>query len=264
MVKRSNNQWPLIFNLLLLTTLVFPRGSYAENGDAPEHFINPPENINPDPNYVPGDYALPDLTQALSFFATARRRLDAMEIQKGDKLFRLKKTGEIRVTVTKNQTIPVLAYFHDFDGYILFRQGVFSETKLIISLNSWDTAVPGRDNRVRALLFESMLPEKAIATLHLTHIGSDLIELDKLQDQSPLTVEVSGVLAIGGIVKPVRAMIEIDWGHGKWKVKQAKPLEILISDFGFGEKALTLMEACNHKSIANKISIEWELEFKKE
>ena len=264
MVKRLNGLWVFMVSLIFLPTFVFPQGIYAQNTDAPEQFLNPPENINPDPNYVPGDYALPDLSGALSFFATARKRLDEMEIQKGDKLFRLKRAGEIRVTVTKNQTIPVLAYFHEFDGYILFRQGVFSETKLIISLNSWDTAVPGRDNRVRALLFESMLPEKAIATLHLTHIGSDLIELDKLKDQSPLTVEVSGVLAIGGIVKPVRPMIEIDWGHGKWKVKQAKPLEILISDFGFGEKALTLMKACNHKSISNKISIEWELEFQKE
>lgn len=264
MGKRFDCHLIFIFGLLFLPTFVFLPSAHAQTADAPERFVNPPENIDPDPNHIPGDYALPDLTQALSFFGTARRRLDEMEVKKEDKLFRVKKAGEIRVTVTKNQTVPVLAYFREFDGYILFRDGVLSETKLIISLNSWDTAVPGRDNRVRALLFESMLPEKAIAILHLTHIGSGSIELDKLEDQSPLTVEVGGVLVIGGIVKPVQALIEVDWGRGKWKVKQAKPLEILISDFGFGEKAMALMKACNHKSIENKISIEWELEFKKE
>lgn len=263
MNKRFNRLVAPIFGLLFLPTLVFLPSTYAQTGDVPERFVNPPENIDPDPNYIPGDYALPDVTQALSFFRTACRRLDEMEIKKEDKLFRVKKAGEIRVTVTKNQSVPVLAYFREFDGYILFRNGVFSETKLIISLNSWDTAVPGRDNRVRALLFESMLAEKAVATLHLTHIGSDSIELDKLKDQSPLTVQVSGVLAVGGIVKPVRAVIEIDWGRGKWKVKQAEPLEILISDFDLGEKALALMKACNHKSIENKVLVEWELEFKK-
>lgn len=264
MGKRFGHHTIFIFGLLLLATFVFLPNTHAQTGDAPERFVNPPENMDPDPNYIPGDYALPDLTQAQSFFRTSRIRLDEMEIKKEDKLFRVKQAGEIRVTVTKNQTVPVLAYFREFDGYILFRNGVFSETKLIIYLNSWDTAVPGRDNRVRAILFESMLAEKAIAALHLTHIGSDLIELDKLKDQSPLTVQVSGVLAIGGVVKPVRPVIEIDWGRGKWKVKNAEPLEVLISDFDLGEKAMTLMKACNHKSIENKVLIEWELEFKKE
>ncbi|GEM_PF-2539015 len=236
-----------------------------EEPKIPEHFFNPSENINPDPAYVPGDYPLPDISQALSQFeAGTKRLLTEIKVGKGNKLFRTKKEGEVSITVIKNKTAPVLAYFRDFEGYILFRQDKFSEAKLIISINSWDSAVPGRDNRVRAILFQSMNVDKAMATLHLTHIAGESINFDQLKKKGLYKIETSGVLILGGVVRPVRPTIEIEWVNNAWKVKSAEPLQILISDFKLDGNLPALMKECNHKSVGNNVSIEWELEFEKE
>lgn len=250
---------------LLVSIAFFCTASYAATeSKTPEHFFNPPENINPDPAYVPGDYVLPDMAQALAQFKAAQKQLAEIKASKGDRLFRTKKEdGEVSVTVIKNEKAPVLAYFRDFDGYILFREEKFSEAKLIISVNSWDSAVPGRDNRVRAIFFESMNSKKALATLHLTRIGDGTMDFEKLKKDGPHKIEAGGVLILGGILRPVRPMLEIQWDGKGWNVKSAEPLHVLISDFKLDGNLLALMKQCNHKSIGNSISIEWNLKFGK-
>lgn len=227
---------------------------------APEKFVNPPENLNPNASYVPGDYVTPDLAPAIKHYKdlVSEWEYTAKVRAPEETLFKMK-SGELRVTVIKNESVPVLAYFKDFSGGLFFRDGVFSGASVLISVNSWDTAVPGRDGRVKSILFQSMNLENATAALELKFITKGPADQKTLQDGALHAVETSGTLRVAGAGVSVSPSINVQWKDNQWVIAQAQPLDVYISDFGLGARVPLLMKECNHKSITNKVSLEWDL-----
>lgn len=243
--------------------IFFLLAAFPARAESPDHFINPPENINPDPAYVPGDYVLPDMTEALRSYELQSDALLAEDVLKDmGKVFIAEPGGELRMTVMKNETTPVLGYFRDYNGYISFQDDEFAAAQLLISVNSWDTGIPGRDGRIRAIFFEAMDPKNAIAQLVITRIVSGgPVKLKELKNGGKHDIRASGMLTFGGATVSVLPHLTIQWKDKRWQIAQAEPLEIFISALDLESNVAPLMKECNHQSVGNRVSIEWEISF---
>ena len=235
----------------------------AEAPTPPEHFYNPPENLNPDPAYLPGGFPMPDQTAALADYQAQKDKLMLQPLQPGDELFGVgEDVSELKMTAIKNETTPVLAYFRRFGGYLLFRGGAFSGAGLLVSLNAFDSGVPGRDGRVMTIFFRSFDPRFSSARIRLDELVEGPAALKELADGKAHEVGAKGTLTLNGVTKPIQPAIRVQWSENQWTVSSVSPLEILLSDFDLDDQAPALMKACNHKAIGNRIALEWNVVLK--
>lgn len=225
---------------------------------APEHFRNP--NFNPDPDFVPpADYPAPDAEAAQAQFDT---RVEEMEPE-GDAFYVTNEEGdEITWTAIKNETATVLGYFRVFDGYVSFQNNKFVKAELLIDINSLDSGVPGRDNRIKSIFFQSMKPEMGTASLVLDKAEGDPT-MASFQDGEPHPVTMSGNLTLGKTTVPVTAKLEIKWETEEeiWSLQTTEPLQLRVTDLKLDGAMPELMKECNHKSMGNLVKITCKLRF---
>ena len=86
-------------------------------------------------------------------------------------------------------------------------------------------------------------------------------KLKSLQDGAEHVVRAEGTLTIGGVTRPVSPLLNVTWKGDHWTVEQKEPLHVLISDYLLEGSLPALMLACNHKSVGNRVSLEWEIQF---
>ncbi len=222
---------------------------------APEHFYNPPENINLDPAYVPGAYSTPETQPARTIYENAKQELaTAVDFASGDHLF-TQNGGDVTFTVIKNETASVLGYFREFFGVLKLVKGQPDSMVMVIDINSLDTAVPGRNNRLIDLFFRSTKPEFGTATVNFDKLDLGGKLLAQLKDGKAHPVRASGKIHLNGVDNPLTTELTLRKTGAVWSVKTAKPVDLLISDFAFTERIPDLLKACNHKSLGNHVAI---------
>jgi polyisoprenoid-binding protein YceI len=227
----------------------------------PEHFYNPPENINPDPNYTPGDFQLPDTNNARGFYQTKKEELANVFSADGSNLVTLA-VGEVSFSSTKNETASVLGYFRNYFGVVQADpEGHFKQMDLIVDINSLDTAVPGRNNRILALLFESQDPEKGVATLQFDRL-EEFPTFREVHEGDPYEVKASGRMILRGVTKTLSASLQIEKRGSLWAVETREPIVVFLSDFGFENQVYAMMKSCNHQSLGNAVKVNVKLYFK--
>ncbi len=218
---------------------------------APAHYYNDPKYINPDPNYTPGDYPMADTNQARALYAEQKREL-AKRLDDEAYIATLG-TGEITYTAIKNESATVLGYFRNYFGVARMGKKGVESVDLLIDVNSMDTAIPGRNNRILTLFFESMKPQFGTAAIHLSHFES----AGKREGRH--LVRASGEIRLNGVTRPISATLAYKRTGKTWSVQTASPIALQISDFGFGDRIYELMKACNHKSIGNRVEVKVDL-----
>lgn len=223
-------------------------------GQSAEHFFNPPENINADPHYVPGDFALPDTNAARILYQIKKQELAASLKDNPNAAVTLG-MGEISFISTKNESAEVLGYFRNYFGIAKIQDGNFEKFEMVIDLDSLDTGLPGRNNRILALFFQSMKPELGTATIKFDRLETDGKSLAEAEENTSLTVRASGELTLNGVTKPVSAELSLTKQNQMWIVETKMPVFLMISDFGFKEQIYKLMKSCNHKSVSNKVQV---------
>ncbi len=237
---------------LILSVLVLP--VYAQN---PEHFYNAPENINPDPNYVPGDFPLADVAQAKAVYQTKKEAL-----AKKTGMVSTQGAGEIVFTSYKNETVTVLGYLREYFGVAeVDAAGDPLRMDMVLDLNSLDTAIPGRNNRILNIFFESMNPD--YGTLEIVFDRFMTVIVEDVEGK-PKAVTALGTLKMNGVEQEITAELNITRTGDAWLVKSREPVVLYIADFNFGNRVYDLMKACNHKALGNKVEVNVELNFKKE
>ena len=244
----------------LLLTFAFIAPLHAE---APAHFKNPPENLNPDPAYVPGDYALAEMSASRTVYHAKKTEL-AGDLESGySGVLTTLAAGEISFVSTKNETASVPGSFHDFFGVAKFNaDGSFQDLRLLIDINSLDTGVPGRNNRLLNILFESMKPDFGTAEIHFDKLDSSGKKLSDAADGESIESQASGTITLHGTTREITAALFLKKQGTLWIVETREPVKLLISDFGFEERVYELMKACNHKSIGNSVGVNVKLYFK--
>jgi polyisoprenoid-binding protein YceI len=229
-------------------------------GDSTTHFKNDPRYINPDPNYVPGDYPLAEVGNARAVYHFKKAELAQAALEENTAVSL--DVGEIKFTSIKDATIPVEGYFRSYFGVIRFERRTISSVEMVIDINSLDTAVPGRNNRILNVFFESMRPELGTAELRFTSIELENGSLSDLRDGASVTARASGTITMNDVARDLRANIRIGRQRNTWVVESAQPIMLLISDFGFGGRVAELMKVCNHRSVGNAVNVHVKLYFR--
>ncbi|MDP3920534.1 MAG: YceI family protein [Candidatus Omnitrophota bacterium] len=218
-----------------------------------EHFYNPPENINPDPDYAPGDYALPELYAARVTYQILKAQLtEAAAASAAPVTLGL---GEITFSSAKNESATVLGYFRNYFGALNLGAEGLESMNLVIDVNSLDTGVPGRNNRILAIFFESMKPELGVATVRFDSFDLGGKTLGTWQDGQAGVVKAGGVLTMNAVVREISAELNVTRQGGTWVVESASPLKLMISDYEFGNRPYDLMKECNHKALGNAVEV---------
>lgn len=243
----------MLRTFLMVSALLIPALSLHAAG--PEHFYNDPANLNPDPNYTPGEYPLADVYAAqAAFFAAKAEMIDGEAIAAGTDVT-TSSIGEITFSSIKNETATVLGYFRSYLGVGHFNQDVLEGVDMLIDINSLDTAVPGRNHRILNIFFESMKSQFGHAAVHFDTFDGGAKKVKKLKDGQSLTLAASGSITLNGATRPLSANLMIKKQAGKWMVETVEPIELMISDFAFGDRIYALMKECNHKSIGNRVDV---------
>jgi polyisoprenoid-binding protein YceI len=229
-------------------------------GDSTTFFHNLPEFINPDTLYVPGDYPLPEVANARAVYLAAKQSLESA-VEDSDAALSIN-AGEIAWTSYKDGGKPVLGYFRNYFGVLKFSKKGIERADLVIDVNSLDSAIPGRSNRILALFFESMKPEFGTAELKLSKFSFDEGSFRAAEHGKPQTVSASGSLTMNGVSREVTTSLLIVKTGKTWRVETARPLLLLISDFGFAARVFALMKECNHRSLGNAVQVNAKLYFR--
>jgi hypothetical protein len=243
--------------VLILVISVFSLAS--ARAEVPEHFYNAPENINPDPNYTPGDWPLPEVFEAKTLYQAKKSELiETADLSDQDHLFTLG-WGEIRFTNLKNETAPVMGYFRNYSGIATVGSAGPRNVTVLVDINSLDTGVPGRNNRILAIFFESVKPELGAAQIEFDQFDLDARSWSDLSEGAPQEIEAAGTISLNGSVQPISARLIIQKQGDTWSVKNAEPITLKISDFGFGDRVYDLVKSCNHNSLSNAVEVNVEL-----
>lgn len=230
-------------------------------GEAPEHYKNDPKNLNPDPNYVPGPYVMPD-----QFAARTEYEAKKAELNKLDELGNPKRLvavgGEVSFFATKNESARVQGYFRNFVGAVKLGPKAIESMDLLIDINSLDTAVPGRNYRIINLFFDATAPE--LGTAHAKFDKFDLKgkSMKDLEKGKLKAFSASGTLMLNGKSVPISADLKVEKKGNTFVVETDKPLVLKISDFDYGAKAMELMKECNHKALGNAVEVVVKLAFR--
>jgi hypothetical protein len=222
----------------------------AGGDEAPANWANDPKNLNPDPNYVPGPYAMPDQFAARTDYEARRAELVKLdEVGDAKKLFTLS-TGEIAFGAVKNETARVQGYFRNWFGVAKLGAKGIDSMDVLIDVNSLDTAVPGRNYRILNILFDATKPE----------LGTALVRFDKFDLKGkPLakakSITASGTIDLNGTKKPITAELKVEKKGSTYLVETEKPIALLLSDFALGARVPALLKECNHKSIGNTVEV---------
>ena len=249
---RSKRMITLALFFLLMSSM-----GYAE---APEHYTNPPENINTTPNYIPGPWPMPDIFAAKTAYELNKQEWKEDLVEEEGLLYTLG-IGEIAYSSIKNETATVLGYFRNYTGFAKVEDGKLKRMQMMIDVNSMDTGVPGRNHRILEIFFESMNPEFGKASITFDKFKK-MKKLEKWKDGKVHEFKAFGSLTFHGTMRPIRADLKVQYLAGSWKVTTKKPIDIFISDYKLGEQALKLMKVCNHKSLGNKVEVKTELYFR--
>jgi len=228
----------------------------------PEHFYNAPENIHADPAYVPGPYALPELHGARTVYQSKRDALAASHPLLDPETLVTLNAGQVTFSAVKNETAEVLGYFRVFFGVLTLAGGAPSRMDMVIDVNSLDTAVPGRNNRILDLFFQSARPELGTAAVYFDKFDLGGKSFSEMQDGTEYAVTASGQLTLNQVEREVQARLGIAKKGGGWVVKTLEPLEVFISEFALAERVPVLMKACNHKALGNRVKVNVELMLK--
>lgn len=229
-----------------------PAMEEAKKEEPPEHYVNKKENLNPDPNYTPGDYPAPETAAAKKAYEEKKK---SVAEGAGDGALVTQGGGELTFGIAKNEKKRVFGYFRNYHGVVKMSDKGPQSVELVVDVNSLDTAVPGRDNRIKKLFFESMKPDLGTAVLKLDEIDLGGKEWGAIQKEGG-TLSSKGSLMLNGKSAPVMAKLSVKPAEGGGlSVQTAEPVLIKISDFGFGDRPYTLMKECNHKSMGNVVDL---------
>jgi polyisoprenoid-binding protein YceI len=229
-------------------------------GDSATHFHNDPKYLHPDPAYVPGDYPLEEVGNARAVYYFRKSEL-ASAVKEPNTVVTLD-VGEITFTSVKDLIAPVQGYFRQFFGVMRLQNGVPASVDLVVDINSLDTAVPGRNNRILNVFFESMRPELGTAELKFTKLAYEKKELARHRDHTPAVVKATGTMTMNGVTRDITAIVRIGKEGNTWVVESVQPVTLLMSDYAFGSRVFELMKICNHRSIANAVTVDVQMYFR--
>jgi hypothetical protein len=172
------------------------------------------------------------------------------------------KNSSIQISIIKDKDVknPVVGRMALDDGSISLSSPTPS-ARLIVDIDTLDTTIPIRNERVRNIFFET------------SNVGWDTIEVTipvipaavvaALQTQRHVEqAKVDATLRVHG--RNVITVLTVDASYaddGRLTVKTSAPAQVKIADFGLDDNLHRLSHICMHDSIDDLVMVEASLQF---
>lgn len=162
----------------------------------------------------------------------------------------------VSVVSIKKNTVGEVHYFKNLTGSILDN----GTAQLSIDLNSVETNIAVRNERMKSLLFETTVFPVALVSLNFVNKPLGNIALGSRQ-----VFPIEATLSLHGVMKKIKTTIQIvgvmDNGL---LVSTVQPILLNTSDFGLASGIQALMEVANLPSISRVVPVSFDLIFKKQ
>ena len=184
---------------------------------------------------------------------------------------RISAPGEYPVDVEKSQlslsvikdrdtTSPVVATLRLRDGAVSL-DGTPPSARLSVDLDSFDSSIPLRNERVRGIFFETSALGWETAELTVPSIPADVVQtLRQRKIASHVTLDAK--LQVHGQSEPLTLLVDAGYADdGRLWVKTASPAQVKISGVGLAGNLRRLSSICMHDSIDDIVNITASFEF---
>ena len=161
--------------------------------------------------------------------------------------------SSINFVSVKNSSVGEVHSFGSLVGFI----GDDGNVKVVIDLDSVDTLIEIRDERMRELLFESGKFPSAQVTAQV-----EPAVLDGLREGGTVNLDLPLELSLHGISKPLLApVVAVADGAGGVRVYTASPVLLSADDFGLVAGVNALREIAGLKAISTSVPVTVNLVF---
>lgn len=175
--------------------------------------------------------------------------------------------GETRVDVAKSKLSlsmikdrdlksPVTATMGVRDGAVSLDTG---KARLSIDLDTFDSAIPLRNERVRGIFFETSGVGWDTVELSIAKIPDDV--LATLRDKKRVSATLDADVKLHGKTVKIALPVDASYMGTTLLVKSAQAVEIKVSDFGLTDNLKHLSSICMHDSIDDVVKVDVALEF---
>ena len=153
----------------------------------------------------------------------------------------------------KNDTVAEIHSFTSLVGYI----GVDGKVQLGIDLDSVETLVPIRNERMRELLFETAKFPAANISAQV-----DPVLLAAAVNGGVVTADLPVTLSLHGIEQALTVpVVVVGEGDQRLRVLTARPVMVNAADFGLGAGVTALREIAGLKAISVAVPVTLQLVF---
>lgn len=153
----------------------------------------------------------------------------------------------------KGAEIAEVHHFRDLSGEV----APDGTARLEIPLDSVETGIPIRNERMREFLFETGVFPKATLTVRV-----DPAKLAGLAVGEQLRIPLAGELSLHGVTAPVETEVSVTRaGDRRVVVASLDPLVVNAGTFGLEEGVTKLMQLAGLDSIASDVPVAFQLTF---
>lgn len=153
----------------------------------------------------------------------------------------------------KKDTIGELHHFKKFSGQI----DAGGKAQLSIALDSVDTAIAIRDERLRQFLFETAKFPNALYAVNVKPVL-----LGKLQPGAPRTVTLDGMLTLHGKTLNMPAKVSVlKTRSGQLRISTVQPILLNADQFGMTAGVTKLAELAGLPAISSVVPVTFVLTF---
>lgn len=167
----------------------------------------------------------------------------------------------IYVRTINDDTMPVKGSLNLKMGRLNINPNAKSLLDLVVDMNSWDSGLILRDDRVMRIFFGTDLDRNRVATFQVKGIDAKKL-VDFKKSKKIMGLKVSGDLVFHGVTLPVEAVLNVTFNNmGRLVVTTQKPIPLKISDLKLNGPLKKLMIVCDHKSVDDVVTLTVHLEF---
>ncbi len=152
----------------------------------------------------------------------------------------------------KNDGIAETHYFESLLGYV----GEEGQVSITIDLNSAETLIPIRNERLREMLFETATFPTATVSAEI-----DPAILAEVAKGATISSEVPVTLSLHGLEKSIQAPLAVVATQGGLHVYSAKPIVLNAGDFGLAGGIEKLREVAGLSTISTAVPVSFNLLF---
>ncbi len=170
--------------------------------------------------------------------------------------------SKLSLTIVKDRdtATPVNATLSFRDGSVSLH-GPAPSARLTIDIDSFDSMVPIRNERVRKIFFETFSSGWDSAELVVSSVSPEIVP--SLQKSGRIShAKIEGKVTLHG--KSAAVVIDADITYdaaGRLSVKSSVPVVVKVSDFGLTDNLGKLATVCLHNSIDDVVIVDVTLEF---